>query len=156
MLEWKVTHNNEAFKKDREGKDVEYLLLAHLAAKFKFSRNLMDYVPLIAYECTRHLGVADEGISDNIDHILAQHSRNLIQLVPLIAYECSSDLGVANEGISDNIDHVLAQLSRNWIDFVPVIAYECTSHLGVSNEGISDNIDHILAQLGVMGNARGG
>ena len=67
-----MTHNNEAFKKDREGNDVEYLLLAHLTAKFKLSRNLMDFLPVIAYECTSHLGVANEGISDNIDHILAQ------------------------------------------------------------------------------------
>ena len=43
----------------------------HLAAKFKLSRNLMDFLPLIAYQGI-HLEIGNEGISDNIAHLLVQ------------------------------------------------------------------------------------
>eukprot|EP00112_Aurelia_sp_Birch-Aquarium-sp1_P003060 Seg1343.1 transcript_id=Seg1343.1/GoldUCD/mRNA.D3Y31 product="hypothetical protein" protein_id=Seg1343.1/GoldUCD/D3Y31 len=44
----------------------------YLAAKFKWSRNLMDFLPLIAYQSISNMGARNEGISDNIAHILAR------------------------------------------------------------------------------------
>ena len=44
----------------------------HLATKFKMSRNLIDFLPLIAYPGTSYLEIGNESISDNIAHLLAQ------------------------------------------------------------------------------------